>query len=166
MIILDLSNIDKVTAYYYAYLTSAYKNFYCYDTNTNQYMNLTVQQLDKKLLKGEMINGFYLDSDKETVKQKPFWYKDVLFYTKRGIYYETDSYVLWFFEGDVFYRTRCYDGICLGFDGLRLQMPLRRYEIEVMTSIRKRLCSMSKEQFLQDYKMIALKLQMMKEDFC
>lgn len=105
-------------------------------------MNLTVQQLDKKLLKGEMINGFYLDSDKETVKQKPFWYRDVLFYTKMGIYYETDSYVLWFFEGDVFYRTRCYDGICLGFDGLRLQMPLRRYEIEVMTSIRKRLCSM------------------------
>lgn len=41
-------------------------------------MNLTVQQLDKKLLKGEMINGFYLDSDKETVKQKPFSYKDVM----------------------------------------------------------------------------------------
>lgn len=96
MIILDLSNIDKATAYYYAYLTSAYKNFYCYDTKTKQYMDLTVQQLDKK-----MINGFYLDSDKETVKQKPFWYRDVLFYTKKGIYYETDSYVLWFFEGDV-----------------------------------------------------------------
>lgn len=160
MIVIDLDNIDNMDAYYYASLTSKYNAFYCYDTNKNLFFWMTANQLDNMLLNGELINGFYLDSDKETVRQKPFWYKDILFFTDNGIYYEDDYHVIWYSDGNVYYRIRRHDLNCLGFGGFRLQRPLRHYELEYDICKRKRLCSMQKDKFLQDYQLIALKLQM------